>query len=314
MLADAANPLRSRAGGACVVAVHYDRLARDAAAWERLAPEALLLWGEPPTSKALRQRLAQADLPGYQIGGGKPGINPVHGRIAWLPCGAAAFAACCRGPRGDYAERWAAADAAAGEALAAALAGPHPLFEGDVHRLLGAALPDGAAVVYASSLAIRDAEWFQPARSRPLRPFSQRGANGIDGTLSLARGIAAGLGAPVYLVAGDLALLHDSNGLLGAAAQDPGVCVILLNNAGGGIFEFLPVAGRPEVFEPLFATPQRVDFALLARAHGAGHVRCDSLQRLEQALAGWNGRGILLAEVPVDRKASRDLHRLVLNP
>jgi len=188
----------------------------------------------------------------------------------------------------------------------------HPLFEGDIHRLLGRVLPLGAPVVFASSMAIRDAEWFMPANSNGYRPFSQRGANGIDGTVSLARGIASGLGEPVWLVTGDLAFLHDANGLLGSADDAFGLFVVLINNQGGGIFELLPVARKCARFEQLFATPQNVDLSQLVTAHGGRHQLCESVEELGRAVRTWDGNGFRVAEIRIDRKLSKDLHRRYL--
>jgi 2-succinyl-5-enolpyruvyl-6-hydroxy-3-cyclohexene-1-carboxylate synthase len=152
-----------------------------------------------------------------------------------------------------------------------------------------------------------------PAGGQAFIPQSQRGANGIDGTLSQVRGIAAGSGRPAFLVTGDLAFLHDSNGMLGAATDDPGVFVILLNNSGGGIFEFLPIAGETQNFEGLFATPQAVDFKRLVEAHGGRFLKVDSVEWLGEAVSGWNGKGLFVAEIGIDRKVSRDLHQNYLN-
>lgn len=309
ILTDGSNPLRYGQPADAPIVIHHDRIARNEALWQSLAPEAVILWGEPPTSKVLRQRLAALDVPGYQIGSGKPGMNPFHGRIEWGGASATAFLARVGGRRGGYVDAWTREDALIEAALAAALAQPHALFEGDIHRLLGSCLPEGVPVCFASSLAIRDAEWFMPRRESPLVPFSQRGANGIDGTLSLARGIAAGSGRPACLVTGELAFLHDANGLLGSAADKHGLLVILINNQGGGIFEFLPVAGASTDFERLFATPQQVDFKQLVEAHGGRHQSIDSLDELQWAIEVWNGSGLTVAEIAVDRKASRELHR-----
>ena len=175
--------------------------------------------------------------------------------------------------------------------------------------MLGRALPEDAPVFYASSLAIRDAEWFMPANGKRIRPFSQRGANGIDGTLSLARGVASGLKSPLWLVTGDLAFLHDGNGLLGAADDKTGLFVILINNEGGGIFELLPVAQRCQKFEKLYATPQNVDLSQLVVAHGGRHQVCEDVDSLENAIRSWDGEGLVVAEIRIERKLSKELHK-----
>ena len=309
ILVDAANPLRYHSGECPHLIIHYDRIVRDDAAWEELKPDAVVMWGEPPTSKVLRQRLADLDIRGYIVGEGKRGINPIHGRIEWAGKNVAAFVERTRGHKGHYGEPWAQQDREMEERLIKAMETPHGLFEGDIHRKLGEILPEDAPLVLASSMAVRDAEWFMPRRTAAIHPFSQRGANGIDGMLSLSRGIAAGMQQPAWLVTGDIAFLHDSNGMLGAAADRHGLMVILINNNGGGIFEFLPVAAEQAVFEPLFATPQSVDIGKLVAAHGGVHSLCTGLDALEAEVRDWNGKGLRVLEIPVDRKASRNLHR-----
>jgi 2-succinyl-5-enolpyruvyl-6-hydroxy-3-cyclohexene-1-carboxylate synthase len=308
ILADGCNPLRYR-GDAAPVVVHYDRIARDDALWEELRPQAVVLWGEPPTSKLLRQRLADLDLPGYLVSAGQRNLNPVHGFIAWAGSSMARFLERCEGVPSAYGQEWLRADERMEATLISVLGRDHEFFEGDVHRFLSGTLPPGAPVFYASSLAIRDAEWFMPKSSSGLRPYCQRGANGIDGTLSLARGMANALGEPAWLVTGDLAFLHDKNGLEGRFVDGAGLFVVLINNSGGGIFEFLPVAGQGEAFETFFATPQGVDIKQLVRAHGGTHAACSDLDGLGEALRSWNGSGLVVAELHVDRKLSKVLHR-----
>jgi 2-succinyl-5-enolpyruvyl-6-hydroxy-3-cyclohexene-1-carboxylate synthase len=111
-------------------------------------------------------------------------------------------------------------------------------------------------------MPVRDLEYFWPATDRRHRVFFNRGANGIDGTLSTALGVAHG-GRPAVLLTGDLALLHDTNGFLLTPKLRGSLTIVLINNRGGGIFEHLPVAQFDPPFEEYFATPQTVDFAKL---------------------------------------------------
>ena len=144
-------------------------------------------------------------------------------------------------------------------------------------------LPDRLPVMLAASSPVRDwLTWSGPASSNH-RCFSFRGASGIDGTLSLAMGLAANLG-PLALVTGDLALLHDSNGWLHASSSaPPPLLVLLIDNSGGGIFQQLPI--ETPGFERLFAMPQQVDPLALAAAHGVPGRQVACLDDLEQALA-----------------------------
>src|ERR1039457_3015740 len=91
-------------------------------------------------------------------------------------------------------------------------------------------------------MPVRDIETFWPVRSDPPRVLCNRGANGIDGTVSSAFGVAAAGGRPVVLLLGDVALAHDIGGLLAARRLGLKLTTVLLDNGGGGIFDFLPVS------------------------------------------------------------------------
>jgi 2-succinyl-5-enolpyruvyl-6-hydroxy-3-cyclohexene-1-carboxylate synthase len=127
-------------------------------------------------------------------------------------------------------------------------------------------LPDGAIVWLSSSMPVRDVEAYFPQSPRRLRFLANRGANGIDGVVSSAAGAALATGAPAWLLTGELALLHDFGGLLAARRAGADLRIVCLNNGGGGIFDFLPVAARadPDLYEEHIATPATVDLAALA--------------------------------------------------
>ena len=117
------------------------------------------------------------------------------------------------------------------------------LGEPRVARELGALLPADATLFVASSMPVRDIETFVAVRADPPRVLAHRGANGIDGTVSAAFGAAAATDGPVALLIGDVALAHDLGGLLAATRLGLALTIVLVDNDGGGIFEFLPVAG-----------------------------------------------------------------------
>ena len=159
-------------------------------------------------------------------------------------------------------------DRAAAGAIAATL-GRTELGEPRVAAELGVRLPAEATLVVASSMPVRDVETFFPLRAgRPPRVLSNRGANGIDGTVSTAFGVAAAATGPVVLLIGDVALLHDLGGLLAARRLGLPLVIVLLDNDGGGIFHFLPVATQGEAFEEHVATPHGTDFAHAAALFG----------------------------------------------
>jgi 2-succinyl-5-enolpyruvyl-6-hydroxy-3-cyclohexene-1-carboxylate synthase len=178
------------------------------------------------------------------------------------------------------------------------------LCEPRVHRDMGALLPDGSTVFVASSMPVRDLETFLPDSPRELRFLANRGANGIDGLVSSALGAAATSPGRAYLVTGDLGLYHDMNGLLAMRRLGVEATVVVLNNHGGGIFDFLPIARHREGYEELFGTPTGLDLAKVADLYELPFTRIGSYRDLPGALAGPG-----LVEIPLDRARNVELHR-----
>jgi 2-succinyl-5-enolpyruvyl-6-hydroxy-3-cyclohexene-1-carboxylate synthase len=205
---------------------------------------------------------------------------------------------------------WRRADAAARRAVDAALDQAGPLTEPRLARDLAAALPDGALLWAASSLPIRDLDR-QMAPRPGLRVLASRGASGIDGLVSAAIGAAlahqAGGGGAACALLGDLAFLHDAPGLvLGPDEPRPDLCLVVVNNDGGGIFSTLEQADIPAPFERIFGTPHGASLGDLARAAGLRYARLESPADLPGALAG---SGLRIAEVRTDRAAGAALRR-----
>ncbi|HEX6311902.1 MAG TPA: thiamine pyrophosphate-dependent enzyme, partial [Acidimicrobiia bacterium] len=208
-------------------------------------------------------------------------------------------------------ESWRAAERTARGVLDDLLDGWEEPFEGRVARDLVDALPDGATLLVASSMPVRDVESFARAREH-LRLLANRGVNGIDGFVSTTLGVAAtsrGLG-PVVALLGDLCLLHDANGLLGAAERGVDATFVVLDNDGGGIFSFLPQADLPEHFELLFGTPHGVDLGALAALHGLPAERVEKASALVPAVERATAAGgVRLVIVPTDRVTNVARHR-----
>jgi 2-succinyl-5-enolpyruvyl-6-hydroxy-3-cyclohexene-1-carboxylate synthase len=159
-------------------------------------------------------------------------------------------------------------------------------------------------------MPIRDVELYMPARESGLRVLSNRGANGIDGTVSAAFGVAAAQEGPVVLLIGDVALAHDIGGLLAARRLGLALTIVLLNNDGGGIFHFLPVAGEADAFEEHVATPHGLDFAHAAALYGCRYERPASVTDLHAALErSIAGDATTIIEVRTDRVENLAFHR-----
>jgi 2-succinyl-5-enolpyruvyl-6-hydroxy-3-cyclohexene-1-carboxylate synthase len=142
--------------------------------------------------------------------------------------------------------------------------------------------------------------------------LSNRGANGIDGTVSSAFGAAAASEGPVVLLAGDVALAHDIGGLLSARRLGLRLIIVLLNNDGGGIFHFLPVASEGEAFEEHVATPHGLDFSRAAALYGCGYERPATVAELQSALErALAADATTILEVLTDREDNLSLHRRI---
>jgi 2-succinyl-5-enolpyruvyl-6-hydroxy-3-cyclohexene-1-carboxylate synthase len=214
-------------------------------------------------------------------------------------------------PRKDrgWLDAWRRADRAAAGAIADSLGG---LSEPRVAAELGVRLPAGATLVVASSMPVRDVETFFPVRDTPPRVLSNRGANGIDGTVSTAFGVAASGPGPTVLLTGDVALAHDIGGLLAARRLGLPLVIVLLNNDGGGIFHFLPVEREGADFEHHVATPHGLDFAHAAALYGLGFERAEDPESFRAALdRAVAAEGATILEVRTERAENVGLHRRV---
>jgi 2-succinyl-5-enolpyruvyl-6-hydroxy-3-cyclohexene-1-carboxylate synthase len=250
------------------VVAHYDVLLRIEPFAAEHAPALVLRVGDMPASKPLRAWTAQA--PQVVLDPHAAWHEPTRRAELLLRSAAAptldalAAAVELRAPRdgGDWLTSWRAADAEVPPALAAA----PDQFEPKLLAALEPELPDGAIVWLSSSMPVRDVEAYFPQSPKQLRFLSNRGANGIDGVVSSAAGAALATGAPTWLLTGELALLHDIGGLLAARRAGAGLQVVCVNNGGGGIFDFLPVAEHADhtLYEEHIATPVSVDLAALA--------------------------------------------------
>jgi 2-succinyl-5-enolpyruvyl-6-hydroxy-3-cyclohexene-1-carboxylate synthase len=304
-----ADPLSGARHGATAIAT-YDLLLRDPGFAQRVAPELVVRVGDLPTSKPLRAWLAS--------------LGDAH-QLALDPEGAwqDPAAAVSEIDRGDpvaaletlgsddvatedraWLRTWTEADAAARAALDDGLREPVALSEPLTARLVAQNLPPEATLLVASSMPIRDAELYFPAGSPGPRVLANRGANGIDGTVSTGFGVAAATEGPVVLLIGDVALAHDVGGLIAARQLGLDLSIVVVNNDGGGIFHFLPVSGETDAFEEHVATPHGLDLAKAAALYGLDHTLAGTPADLADAITR---PGIV--EVRTDRAENLALHR-----
>ncbi|HWI23172.1 MAG TPA: 2-succinyl-5-enolpyruvyl-6-hydroxy-3-cyclohexene-1-carboxylic-acid synthase [Baekduia sp.] len=248
-----ADPLSGLRTGPAAIA-HYDALLRDARFSDAHAPDLVLRIGDLPTSKPLRQWLAGLSCTQIAVDPHGTWQDPdavVATRLTADPSQALLAAAGVRADR-EWLLKWRAADERARQLLANALGDSlsEPVVAGDLATLL----PPGGALFVAASMPIRDIETFFPIVDTPPRVLANRGANGIDGTIATAFGVAA-TGVPTTLLIGDVTLAHDIGALLTASRLELALTIVLIDNAGGGIFDFLAVSGEADVYEEHVATP-----------------------------------------------------------
>ena len=210
-------------------------------------------------------------------------------------------------------ERWQDAERVSQKAIDGAL-GDAELSEPLVARQLFRSVPEGSIVVVSSSMPVRDLEWFAPVRLVPPRVLANRGANGIDGVCSTALGAAAASEGPVLALVGDLAFFHDLSSLVSAGdvATSGGCTIVVVDNGGGGIFDFLPHARLldREEFERVFATRQHADVVRAAEGLGVRTADASTPRELDEAVRAASlvgGVTVVRARVP-SRQENVALH------
>ena len=317
ILADPLSGVRCGRHDRSLVLDSYDAFLRLPSFVERHAPEVVLRFGAMPTSKPVLLYLQlHATCRQIVVDGDGGWLEPtllaaemVHADGPAL-CRALAPYGPARADASEWAAAWRAADRLTRAALQSGLAEIDELFEGRVFAELAELLPDGSTIFAGNSMPVRDLDTFFPGDERTIRLLANRGANGIDGVVSSALGAGAAGQGRLVLVIGDLSFYHDSNGLLAARQHGLDATIVLLNNDGGGIFSFLPQADQPEHFETLFGTPHGLDLRPLAETYGARFTRVSSWDEFRQAtLAGLEGSGLHVVEVPTERARNVALHR-----
>jgi len=308
-----ADPLSGLRVGPHAVST-YDALLRieDIAVSHR--PDVAVRIGAPPTSK-IAARWLGADVVQWMVDPDGAWLDPQRDAQEVVACdaelllGAVADVLGSAPPSVDWLEGWLHAEARARGALDELLDAGQDPFEGRVARDLVGGLPDGASLVVASSMPVRDVESFAAPRDG-LRVLANRGVNGIDGFTSTALGAAAVATGPLVALLGDLCFLHDGNGLLGASSRGIDATLVVIDNDGGGIFSFLPQADDAEHFEALFATPHGLDLAAVAAVHGVPCVAVEKAGALVPAVDdAIRAGGVRLVLVRTDRAENVARHR-----
>jgi len=204
---------------------------------------------------------------------------------------------------------------------------PGELLEGEILASAVGLLPEGANLMVASSMPIRDLDAFCSPRSERLNVFGNRGTSGIDGLVSTTLGIALGgepggggganapesSSIPTLGVLGDLAFYHDMNGLLALRALGSRVVLVVVNNDGGGIFYTLPVREHEPYFSRFFVAPHGLTFQKAAELYQIPYARAATLEEFQEALGAALGQGgPNIVEVRTHGEATHARRRLVV--
>jgi 2-succinyl-5-enolpyruvyl-6-hydroxy-3-cyclohexene-1-carboxylate synthase len=295
-----------------------DSILRDEDFAKKLQPQVVLRFGTLPASKVVNSWLASSGAKQIVITTTPTLADPdqlcalhIVGEIDELCAELVSDRTNGQNDRGDFSwlDLWDTAESSAQKSINAALADEPGLSEPGVARALYGLLPEASNLVVSSSMPIRDVEWFAAPRTG-LRVHANRGANGIDGVVSTAVGIALATRQPTTLLIGDIALLHDVNGLIGLVSREIDLRIVVIDNNGGGIFSFLPQAQNLESskFEKIFGTPHGVNLKMVAQAHQINTHEVANMSDFAEVLSQ---RGPWLARVVTDRQENVKVHERI---
>ena len=293
-----------------VVISTYDALLGGQALWHELKPDCVIQFGQIVVSKRVQQMIASwTDAEYIEVNPTMDSMNPTGKTTMHVQASIDVFTHLYgKNNRADtYLNIWQRLEQEGKKQLSLAIDEPH-CFEGRTIRELQEYIPEDGQIFVANSMTIRDFDYFWFSGESKAVLFGNRGVNGIDGTISTALGLATN-GKPTYLVTGDLSLFHDLNGLAVAKTHNLNLTIILHNNDGGGIFEYLPQKGTKH-FDYLFSTSQGLDYSGAAKLYGCGYTKISSPDELSSVLANVSQEtGVHIIEILTNREYSRELHK-----
>ncbi|ULT56048.1 2-succinyl-5-enolpyruvyl-6-hydroxy-3-cyclohexene-1-carboxylic-acid synthase [Neobacillus drentensis] len=314
ILADPLSQLRSGGHSFENVVEVYDTFLRNEDAKTFLKPDVVLRFGAMPVSKALTIFLKENhDAAQFVIDGGGGWRDPSTLSTNMIFCNETYFCeklVTYMGANSSsvFLDEWKKVNQLTKENMAV-IRDERELSEGKLFYQLADMLPEEATLFVGNSMPIRDLDSFFLSNNKSIKVMANRGANGIDGTVSTAIG-AAVYTKSLYLVLGDLTFFHDLNGLIAAKLYDIDIHIILVNNNGGGIFSFLPQSEHPKHFELLFGTPLNINFDHAVKMFNGHYTKIANWDQLADLLKqSHQQKGIHVYEVETNRDRNRDEHR-----
>ena len=293
-----------------VVISTYDAFLADKELWPVLKPDCVIQFGQIVVSKRVQQMVASWDDVEYiEVNPTMDFINPTGKTTIHMQASIDVFTHLysVKNDSHVYLGKWQYLETAGKKQLRTAVDEPS-CFEGRTIRELQQHIPNNSQVLVANSMTIRDFDYFWFSDESDAVLYGNRGVNGIDGTVSTALGLATN-GKSTYLVTGDLSLFHDLNGLAVAKTHNLNLTIILHNNDGGGIFEYLPQKGTKH-FDYLFSTSQGLDYSGAAKLYGCDYIKLSRPDEFADVLTKANQeKGVHIIEIPTNREYSRQLHK-----
>ncbi|PPA71754.1 2-succinyl-5-enolpyruvyl-6-hydroxy-3-cyclohexene-1-carboxylic-acid synthase [Jeotgalibacillus proteolyticus] len=314
VLADPLSHLRKELSKEDLLIEGYDAFLKGEDAKAKLQPDLIIRFGGMPVSKPLLQFLSPlTEASHWLIDQGTDWRDPLSSVTDYIDSEEVSFVEGLlpflkEKENQDWTESWKRVNQAAIEQIAQHI--QEEKDEGAVVGQLLQALPENSHVVVGNSMPIRDVDTFLTRSASPLTVWANRGANGIDGVVSTALGIAVETKDPVYLLIGDLSMFHDMNGLLVSKQYPVNLHIIVINNNGGGIFSFLPQAQEPKHFETLFGTPPALDFTHAAKLYSLDYQKIESVEGVTAGIQSLHDQqGVTMTEILTNREENVRVHR-----
>ncbi|MFC4410296.1 2-succinyl-5-enolpyruvyl-6-hydroxy-3-cyclohexene-1-carboxylic-acid synthase [Chungangia koreensis] len=310
VLADPLSRLRSNVPDACrdLLIDQYDALLKSEVFKEKVIPDAVIRFGAQPVSKPLTLFLKAHRIEPFIVVDESPSFrDPFGGSSYHIQASPEVLWQEVQVEGTSQLELWITANTLSSKQTERYV--QEESDEGALAGILFNEMPSKSDLIASSSMPIRDVDTFFSKTQKDIGIYANRGVNGIDGVVSTAFGIQAANQRPAYLLIGDLAFLHDQNGLIISRFHEVDMTVVIMNNDGGGIFSYLPQSTVEEHFEHLFGTPTGLTFGEIAKMYDAEYFPVRSREDMIQTMRQPKKKPIRIIEAFTDRKTNTDTHR-----
>ncbi|WP_400242909.1 2-succinyl-5-enolpyruvyl-6-hydroxy-3-cyclohexene-1-carboxylic-acid synthase [Niallia sp. JL1B1071] len=314
IIADPLSQLRSNSAGINIIVDTYDTFLRNEKVKSLLKPDVIIRFGSMPISKPLTIFLREnEEAKQIVVDGGSGYRDPNQLTTDMVYCEEGYFcekltSAISHCSINHYLNKWVTINELTKKELMQTT-GIQEISEAKLFHRLGEMIPNDAVLFVGNSMPIRDLDTFFHKQHKKVTIIANRGANGIDGTISTALGVGV-IKQPLFLIVGDLTFFHDLNGLMLSQLYKLPITVLLINNNGGGIFSFLPQVDLPRHFELLFGTPLDIDFKHAVEMYKGQYQLIESWQALETLFQHNNFKeGLRVWELRTNREKNLVEHR-----